>query len=120
MIAHDNSKELKCNICSKVFSNKYSLRRHIKNHTEEKPYSCLTCGRKFSQKHHLIRHQVVHTEVKPFKCSICPEGRFFKTKDTLNSHLVYHYEPKFPCSLCDHKSYTKSNLRRHLKTHNKK
>ena len=70
MIAHDDSEKLKCKICSKVFSCKSSLRRHIKTHTGEKPFSCVTCGRKFLRKDNLVRHQKVHSEAESFKSSL--------------------------------------------------
>ena len=73
-----------------------------------------------SQKIVLVRHQATHSEIKSFKCSICPEGRFFKTKDGLCNHMVYHYEPKYSCSHCNYKSYTTSDLKKHEKTHFKK
>ena len=84
---------------------------------EKNLFSCQTCGKRFVQKGNLVRHQATHSEMKPFKCSICPEERYFKTKDCLRQHMVYHYEPKFSCSFCDHISYTKSNLKSHEKTH---
>ena len=31
--------------------------------------------------------------------------------------MIYHYEPKFSCSQCDHKSYIKSHLKVHENTH---
>ena len=76
MIAHDDLEELKCNICSKVFSSKYNLRRHVKTHTGEKPFSCLTCGRKFFHKHNLVRHQKVHSKTKYLKRSLVRKEGF--------------------------------------------
>ena len=61
----------------------------------------------FAQNAHLVRHQATHSDVRNFKCSICPDGRFFKTKDQLSQHMVYHYKPRFSCSYCYHKSYRK-------------
>ena len=66
---------------------------------------------------HLTKHQAIHRDDRPIKCSICPEGRYFKTIDCLKKHMVYHYEPKFSCNYCDHKSHTKCNLNTHEKTH---
>ena len=120
MIAHDDSKELKCNICSKVFSSKFNLRRHIRTHTGEKPFACKVCDKKFALKCYLTLHEAIHSEVKPFKCTICPDPRFFKTKSGLNHHMVYHYEPKYSCRFCSHKSYRKHNLKIHESTHVKK
>ena len=40
-----------------------------------------------------------------------------KTKGGLNNHMLYHYGPKFSCSFCDHKSYTKSHLNFHEKNY---
>ena len=74
----------------------------------------------FLQKSNLVRHQATHSEIRSFKCSICPEGRFFKTKNQLTNHMVFHYEPKFACSHCDYRAHKKCDLDRHSKTHEKK
>ena len=117
MKVHDDSKAFNCDVCVKVFISKPQLDRHYRTHSGEKPFACQVCDKKFSQKVHLVQHQATHSEIKPFKCSICPEGRFFKTKSHLSHHMVFHYQPKFSCSLCDHKSYTTSSLKTHEKTH---
>ena len=117
MKIHDDSKSHKCDVCLKVFSSKSLLKRHYRTHTGEKPFACQICDRKFARKIALAQHQATHSEIKSFKCSICLEGRFFKSKDHLSRHMVFHYEPKFSCSFCDHKSYTTDSLKRHEKTH---
>ena len=120
MKLHDESKALKCEICLKLFSGKSKLEIHYRTHTGEKPFSCQICNKKFARKPDLVKHQATHSDDRPFKCSICPEGRYFKTKQNLKVHMVFHYEPKFSCCFCDHKSYTKSSLKYHEKTHIKK
>ena len=120
MKVHDDSKRFKCDICLKGFHQKSNLVQHYRTHSGEKSFACRICDRKFAVKCALVKHQATHSEIKSFKCSKCPESRFFKTKDGLRNHLVYHYEPKFSCSYCDHKSYTTSNLKYHEKTHLKK
>ena len=120
MIIHDESKAFKCDVCLKGFCQKSNLIKHYRIHTGEKPFACQICERKFAQKHHLVQHQATHNDDRNFKCSICPGERFFKTKDGLNQHMRFHYEPKFSCSYCDHKSYTTTHLTRHEKTHIKK
>ena len=117
MIIHDDSKAFKCDVCLKKFPGKSQLKMHYRTHTGEKPFACRVCDKKFALKGQLIRHQAIHSDVRNFKCSMCLEGRFFKTKDDLNHHMVYHYEPKFSCTFCDHKSYSKSDLNKHEKTH---
>ena len=115
MKVHEGSKTFKCDVCLKLFTNKSKLESHYRTHTGEKPFVCRICDKRFSQKSNLVTHQGTHSEIKPFKCSICPEGRYFKTKNCLTRHMLFHYEPKFSCSFCDHKSYTKSDLNMHVK-----
>ena len=116
MKVHDESKALKCDVCLKLFTNKSKLESHYRTHTGEKPFVCRICDKRFSQKSNLVTHQGTHSEIKPFKCSICPEGRYFKTKDCLRKHMVYHMSQNF-LAIIDHKSYTKSILNTHKKTH---
>ena len=102
MNIHDESKAFKCDICLKLFVRKSLLIRHYRTHTGEKPFACQICERKFSGKSGLVRHQATYKEVRSFKCSICLEDRYFKTKNQLTNHMIFHYEPKFACSLCEY------------------
>ena len=113
-------KAVECDVCFKKFSCNSAFKTHYRTHTGEKSFACKICDRKFAKKCNLVQHQATHSELKSFKCSICPEGRFFKTNSGLCHHMVFHYEPKFDCNYCDYKSHTKSNLKQHIKTHDKK
>ena len=86
---------------------------------EKNLFTCQVCDKKFARKNYLVRHQATHSDVESFKCSISPVGRSIQKKSQLTNHIVYHYEPKFACSHCEHKTHRKFDLDKHLKTHGK-
>lgn len=55
-----------CNVCTKSFTNKYGLTRHLRTHVDANKYKCLTCGRFFNDKSNLIQHERIHTGEKRY------------------------------------------------------
>ncbi|RXG59710.1 Zinc finger protein [Armadillidium vulgare] len=57
MFKHTKEKPFQCSVCSKRFSMKSNLNKHMRIHTGEKPYQCDKCDMRFAQKIHLRYHQ---------------------------------------------------------------
>lgn len=53
-------KQHRCDICNKMFRDKYHLNRHLLVHTKEKPYQCEVCQKLFSRKDKLVQHSLLH------------------------------------------------------------
>lgn len=53
-------KQHRCDICSKMFRDKYHLNRHSLVHTKEKPHQCKVCQKPFSRKDKLMQHSLLH------------------------------------------------------------
>ncbi|KAF1806577.1 hypothetical protein FB192DRAFT_1294606, partial [Mucor lusitanicus] len=52
---------------------------------EERPHKCLYCTRAFSRRHDLERHVRVHTGVKPYHCPCCQKS--FARSDARGRHF---------------------------------
>lgn len=53
---HLITKNYKCHICKKRFTQKAGLKRHANVHSGVKPYLCLICVKSFSQSSNLFTH----------------------------------------------------------------
>ncbi|XP_064546111.1 zinc finger protein 721 [Drosophila montana] len=92
-------KNWECDVCTKMFTTKYFLKKHKRLHTGEMPYTCQYCARTFTFQQSYHKHLLYHSEVKPHGCSIC--GRAFKELSTLHNHQRIHSgEKPFKCEVC--------------------
>jgi KRAB domain-containing zinc finger protein len=117
MLSHMRSVEQSffCEYCSKEFSRKHLLNRHIKlKHTEkQRTHKCPTCNKSFFTISTLKKHVESHG-TKHMPCEFC--GKLFSCMNNLRTHLYYHAEPKFICEIenCGKKFYMRKLLKAHL------
>ena len=109
-------KQLKCQICYSVFTNRSHINRHIASvHEGKKPFKCSICDYSFSSKHNMNTHIAsVHEGKKPFKCSVCYSS--FSLKSVLKRHIASVHEGKkpFKCSKCDSNFSARQDMNRHI------
>ena len=112
---------VKCDLCSKMFSNPSNLRRHKKVHCPEHKYKCEVCQHSFAKESQLIRHMRRHDTISDgYPCTLC--DKVFKHMITLNKHIFVHsgkdkFKNEFQCPLCEIGCSTKMALSRHLNGH---
>lgn len=145
LLQHSESKstQIICFVCSKVFSGKIKLHKHLLAKHEvrykcvfiviimvfiirlyyrsdvdvNRPYRCDICYEKsYTSFANLALHKASHIGHKPHQCSTCQ--RSFYKKSSLISHNTIHTGIKnFLCNDCG-RSFTSSNiLQQHKKTH---
>ena len=88
MLIHNSDKMFKCLICAKMFHRKTSIREHVKLHHKGKQHKCDVCGKSFAKKTCLKRHIMIHTGEKPFQCPTC--NKRFSRKGYLKIHADLH------------------------------
>ena len=71
-----------CPVCSKVFSNRGNVSKHLTLHSSHKPWNCSVCNVGFNSnrawEHHNLQN---HTSDRPFACSVC--SKTFAVHDNL-------------------------------------
>ena len=88
-----------CNVCSKVFKDRYKARDHYTIHTGERSYKCQECGDSFRLESTLRAHKInKHSTERNYICSIC--NKTYKHASYLRTHMNIHTKTRFKCDLC--------------------
>ncbi|XP_030833943.1 zinc finger protein 23 [Strongylocentrotus purpuratus] len=77
-----------CCVCSKGFTVRSSLSRHMTIHGGEKPHECMFCTMRFMYIYSLKEHLRIHTGEKPYRCTVCDKG--FRASRNLALHMKVH------------------------------
>lgn len=115
---HTKGSQFKCDICSEIFTNEYSLRQHKMRHPETK-YPCELCDMIFSRHTNRQRHiRIVHRKLKPYPCPHCEKS--FGKSGTRKLHIMRHTgERPQVCRICQKGFIQVTTLRKHMQTHDK-
>lgn len=110
-----------CEICSKVFKSEKYLQVHNSMHHKTQHFECFICSKKFSLKHSLDRHiNAVHEDKRDYVCRKENCERAFRTQYELNQHFKkIHDEAKnvdpLTCDVCDKICSSRKMLYSHKK-----
>ena len=82
--------ECKVTGCTKTYTTRFSLRRHIASHSVIKKHVCVLCFKTFTLAQYLKEHTYIHTQQKPFKCDAPGCNRSFRQAGKLSMHKKIH------------------------------
>ncbi|XP_021961651.2 zinc finger protein 724-like [Folsomia candida] len=121
MVTHDPGAEVKCEVCGKIYRNKFALSTHkSKLHNTmvgRRRFPCTLYGKEFQTKAELDQHILTHPTEKPHKCSTC--GRSFTHNSGMRLHEMTHLEKSvrdvFQCDVCPQTFFGRSEQQRHIR-----
>ncbi|XP_037050058.1 zinc finger protein 2 homolog isoform X2 [Bradysia coprophila] len=133
---HDDSDNIECSICGKIYKRKAHLLRHLMSHKNKTDsgdkvsdsgkgrhcvFVCNKCGKRFSKSKNLQNHVNDGGCVKEEnpQCRFCKET--FSSIGDLEIHLEKVHPPHRPhmCPICKKTFQSVSNRNTHLQSHNK-
>ena len=112
------SEVFQCDLCPKVYSNKYSLQKHAKVHEDSQRYVCQYCNKSFHKHHFLKSHIALEHEERgkngKITCSKC--DKTFAYESQLKRHFSRHHENSktYKCSICNEIFDKWTTLRAHI------
>lgn len=135
---HTRSKETKCNICGKEFSQPGYLINHLEKHQQARKHGhgeegnegtdtvvkdtelaeCRYCG-KLMRGEILVRHEIIHTrprEKQIMNCSYCVKT--YTSRSEFQRHERTHTnERPYKCNRCESAFYCNKDLTIHIRRH---
>ncbi|KAM0792600.1 hypothetical protein ACM66B_005261 [Microbotryomycetes sp. NB124-2] len=86
---HTNERPYRCQWqgCQRDFIQRSALRVHYRVHTGERPHQCPWCDKAFSDSSSLARHRRIHTGLRPYLCPVENCTKDFCRKTTLTKHI---------------------------------
>ena len=111
------SQELLCYVCRKTYSDRYSLRYHLRTHGIGQQIRCELCGKNFTKQSRLQSHiDSFHKDIRKFQCTHCDKA--FKAKIHLENHFLQHSgERPHKCDECGDTFRHKLSLVTHMRVH---
>ena len=76
--------------CTKTYTTRFSLRRHMASHSSVKKHVCVLCFKSFTLAQYLKEHTYTHTKQKPFACDFPGCNRAFRQAGKLSLHKRTH------------------------------
>lgn len=102
-----------CDMCSKQFNNKLSLRSHKKANHGDLKFTCEVCGKMFTTMALMKHHQNIHSGKREHVCQVC--NKAFTLKVTLKAHMRIHTgEMPYTCETCGRSFTWKTTYRNHV------
>ncbi|KAL0984003.1 hypothetical protein UPYG_G00135770 [Umbra pygmaea] len=102
-----------CIICKKRLPESYSMKVHMRSHSDIRPHKCPYCGQMFKNLYDMRKHivktvckvlradpekaQKPEVTLSPFQCTEC--SRVFEDSEKLDRHKLVHTPLK--CSMCE-------------------
>ncbi len=116
MKVHSDRPKVHCVTCKKEFIGQEALNRHIARHKGLQRKVCPICNKNVAD---LSGHMIIHSNEKKFTCATCNQAfkRKYSYKMHLSTHLPLSDRKTIACPKCDELFTTRGHLKRHLKRH---
>lgn len=117
--SHKSEEKHPCEICGKIFKNKFYKENHVENiHKKNPTVRCPKCDEMFLNYTMKNKHlKEIHGVRRTFSCNMC--DKVYDKRKTLTEHQRRTHLKVFKhqCLFCDHKFYLPCRLKEHMATH---